>query len=214
MITTNPLKNIYKQAKQTKKKTCKNYIVTEKDKNITGNHWWLKDNEIWQHWSQNQSDCKTFFVFFSVFFFLKKTKGLKWDSFWTCNADSFELSCAMTSTTIHPFTVQFVNSCIDLRAFSEQNLFELAHPQGISYRDCAAKINKEKWSKHIRINLMTMGLSQLQQIITKQKREKKIKNHLLTWVENPIFEHQCFTIQEITSFYLLFLINYFICSFS
>lgn len=51
------------------------------------------------------------------------------------------------------------------------------------------KKKKEQWSKHIWINLMTMGLSQLQPIITKQKRENKdvfsnmsIKSHFWTSV--------------------------------
>lgn len=61
--------------------------------------------------------------------------------------------------------------------------------QGLCKKKKNWERKKEIWSKHIRINLMTMGLSQLQLIITKQKRETKepftnmsIKSHFWTSV--------------------------------
>lgn len=104
----------------------RNYIVTEIDK-IKTLQKWPKDNEIWQRRSQTNRTEK-FDIFFVFCFFLKTTKGLKWDSFWTCNADSFKPSYAldsffwihMTGTINIHFTVQFINYCIDLRASCEQ----------------------------------------------------------------------------------------------
>lgn len=79
----------------------------------------------------------------------------------------------MTSTINHPFTVQFDNSCIDLRAFSGKISLNLPvhkgfHKEIVLPTKCR---KKKKWSTHILINLMTKGLSQLQPLITKQKRD-------------------------------------------
>lgn len=73
------------------------------------------------------------------------------------------------------FTVQIVNSCIDLRAFSgKKDPFELSSAEGISYMDCTAEKENDQSIVEKKIkNLMTMVLSQLQPIKTKIKERLK-----------------------------------------
>lgn len=143
MITINP-SEINQQAQKVKQ------TKRHKEKSITENIHGLK-TMIWQHRSQNQSDGKvrSFFLFFLFIFFPQNNKRPQkrfllnmqcWStSTQLCIELGFFFWIHTTSTISHPFTVQFDKFCIDLRAFGEQNLFEFAHPQGISHRDCAAK---------------------------------------------------------------------------